>query len=131
LASEETWEPAEFSIDPARPLYEQFAEHIRFEIAKGNLKPRTRLPSVRDLAAKFRANPNTVMRAYQELERERLIITYRGQGTFVTDDEDAIFESKRHIAIAAYQQLCIVAEAIGVSVEQLIQLAKAGSRDGR
>jgi GntR family transcriptional regulator len=130
LPTDDIWEPTAFPIDPSRPLYEQFAEHIRFEIARGSLQPGTRLPSVRDLASRLRANPNTVMRAYQELEREELIVTYRGQGTFVTESEQAIRESKRRIARAAFEQLRAVADAIGMTVEEIIQLGNADEVSG-
>jgi GntR family transcriptional regulator len=130
LPTDDIWEPTAFPIDPSRPLYEQFAEHIRFEIARGSLRPGTRLPSVRDLATRLRANPNTVMRAYQELEREELIVTYRGQGTFVTESEHAIRDSKRRIAKAAFEQLRAVADAIGMTVEDIIQLGRADDGSG-
>jgi GntR family transcriptional regulator len=125
LPTDEIWEPTAFPIDPSRPLYEQFAEHIWFEIARGRLRPGTRLPSVRDMATRLRANPNTVMRAYQELEREQLIVTYRGQGTFVTDSEHAIRESKRRIAKAALEKLRAVADAIGLTVQEIIELGSS------
>jgi GntR family transcriptional regulator len=129
VKSEQPWDPPSFQIDPSRPLYEQFAEQIKAEIARGSLSPGRRLPSVRDLAAKLRVNPNTVMRTYQELEREKLIVTFRGQGTFVTDSDDVILHSKRAIAKAAYAQLQQVAESIGLTVEQLLVLVKQQEED--
>ena len=118
------WDPTHFKIDPSRPLYEQFAEYLRSDIARGQLLPGARLPSVRELAIVLRANPNTVMRTYQQLERERLVVTYRGQGTFVTDSPEVISESKRTLAQAALARLKAVADSLGLSVDELIHLAR-------
>ncbi|MBT9283658.1 MAG: GntR family transcriptional regulator [Hydrogenibacillus schlegelii] len=122
-----------FSVDPSRPLYEQFVERIRFAIARGELEPGARLPSVRELAAAIRVNPTTIQRTYQELERERLIVSFRGQGTFVTRDEAAIEASRRALAREAVARLRETAESLGLTVQQLIDLAQAeedGSRGG-
>lgn len=73
-------------IDPDRPLalFAQIMEGIRLAIATGRLKSGDRIPSVRDMAVETRVNPNTVMRAYMELERAGVIETKRGLGFFVT-----------------------------------------------
>lgn len=118
------WKPDHFRIDPSRPLYEQFVEQLRADIVRGVLAPGARLPSVRDLAATIRVNPTTVMKTYQELERSKLIVTYRGQGTFVTKDEETIQEGKRAIAREAVQKLREVAESLDLTVEQLLELAQ-------
>jgi len=68
------------------PLYEQVKTGLRREIALGALKPGAALPSIRDLAARLLINPNTVARAYADLERERLITTRKGKGCFVSED---------------------------------------------
>lgn len=116
------WKPDQLRIDPSRPLYEQFVEQLRADIARGVLAPGTRLLSVRELAAAIRVNPTTVMKTYQELERELLIVTYRGQGTFVTKDEAVIQRSKQTLAVHAVQKLREVAESLDMTVEELLQL---------
>ncbi|MHB1682400.1 MAG: GntR family transcriptional regulator [Bacilli bacterium] len=118
MAEESLWYP-DVRIDPSRPLYEQFCEQMRADIARGVLQSGARLPSVRDLAAWLRVNPNTVMRTYQELERSKLLVTRRGQGTFVTDDVRIVEESKREIARQAVTELRARAAAIGLTTEQL------------
>ncbi|MFM1651902.1 GntR family transcriptional regulator [Brevibacillus sp. B_LB10_24] len=118
------WNPEHFRIDPSRPLYEQFVEQIRADIARGLLVPGTRLPSVRELAAAIRVNPTTIMRTYQELERSKLIVTFRGQGTFVTENTDVIEACKRALAKDAVQKLREVAESIGLTLDELLDLAK-------
>ena len=79
-------------IDPTSfvPLYEQVKAGLRREIALGGLKPGAALPSIRDLAARLLINPNTVARAYADLERERLITTRKGKGSFVSEESGAL-----------------------------------------
>lgn len=115
--------PDDFRIDPARPIYEQYAERFRALIASGAIQPGTRLLSVRDLAAGLRINPTTAARTYQELERMGLIVTYRGQGTFVTEEAGKIHEAKVAMAQEAVSKLKETAESIGLTMKQLIELA--------
>ncbi len=116
--------PDKFRIDPSRPLYEQYVEQLRARIACGQLEPGTRMPSVRDFAAVMRMNPTTASRTYQELERESLLETFRGQGTFVTRDTGQIESARRAIARAAVKQMEEVASSLGLGVRELLQLAE-------
>jgi GntR family transcriptional regulator len=72
-------------VDPASfvPIYEQIKKEVLRLVATGLLKARDPLPSIRDLAAELLVNPNTVARAYRELEQEGLISTQKGRGSFV------------------------------------------------
>ncbi|NLL17781.1 MAG: GntR family transcriptional regulator [Clostridia bacterium] len=82
----------------SKPIYEQIVEQVKENIMKGILQPGDRLPSVREMSTLLTINPNTVSKAYQELEREKAIETIRGKGTFVTQnyqpkkDEDKLQE---------------------------------------
>ncbi len=67
----------------AVPLYRQIVDQIRYEIANGSLRPGDRLPSVRELARQLPVNQNTVLKAYDLLERDGLIVRRQGEGTFV------------------------------------------------
>jgi GntR family transcriptional regulator len=114
----------DFRIDPSRPLYEQLVEQIRSWIANGRIPLGSRLPSVRELAAGVRVNPTTAARTYQELERAGLIVTYRGQGTFVTQDQESIRQARRALAIEAVRKLNEIAESIDLTMAELIALAQ-------
>lgn len=70
--------------DSAIPVYVQLREQIMAALSRGELRRGEQLPSVRDVAASLGINPNTVNRAYAELERDGLVATKRGRGTFVT-----------------------------------------------
>ncbi len=71
--------------DP-RPIYEQVRDAIRQLILSGAIKPEEKLPSVRELAGTLAINPNTIQRAYRELEAAGLINTVAGKGAFATSD---------------------------------------------
>lgn len=68
-----------------RPLYEQVAERFQELMFKGVLPPDSQLPSVRSLATELSINPNTIQRAYGELERQGYIYSVKGKGSFVAD----------------------------------------------
>lgn len=82
----------EFSIDfkSGVPFYRQIIEQIKFGIASGELAPGDRLPTVRQLAVDLSINPNTVIRAYRELEIESVLNTQQGSGTFVGNEKPGI-----------------------------------------
>lgn len=70
-----------------KPIYAQIVDALREEILSGVLKPDEKLPSVRDLSQTLTVNPNTVQKAYRELERRRYIYTAQGLGAFVEKPE--------------------------------------------
>ena len=74
-----------FRVEPRlpKPVYQQVVDGVKESVAKGLLSDGDRLPSVRELAAEMMLNPNTVAKAYRELERERVIEVVRGRGTYV------------------------------------------------
>jgi GntR family transcriptional regulator len=67
------------------PIWQQIVFQVTRQVMSGNLDPGDRLPTVRELAADLRINPNTAARAYQDLERDGIVETKRGAGTFVCD----------------------------------------------
>ncbi|MGM7703044.1 GntR family transcriptional regulator [Pseudalkalibacillus sp. Hm43] len=73
-----------------QPIYSQLADRINRQILRGELKPGDKLPSVRDLALQVNVNPNTVQRTYRELEGMEIVESKRGQGTFVTENQDIL-----------------------------------------
>lgn len=68
------------------PIYEQIIAQAKEFVLKGFLKPGEPMPSIRKLAAMLDVNPNTVAKAYQELERQHIIVTIRGKGAFVEEN---------------------------------------------
>lgn len=74
-------------FDPNVPIYSQIMNAIKLDIIKGTRQPGDKLLSVRELAETMTVNPNTVQRAYQELEREGITETRRGMGTFIMEND--------------------------------------------
>lgn len=104
-----------FSLDLSKPLYEQVLQQIRHAVARGDVLLGTKLPSVRDLAQQLKINPNTVMRAYQELDRDHLTVTRRGQGTFITSDPDTVRHLKKSLACEAVKTFVSAMEKLGIN----------------
>ena len=77
------------------PIYQQLAQQIREAIARGELQPETNLPSVRQLSRELVINPNTVARAYTELEREGLLVSRPGRGIYVAQPRNDLTQAAR------------------------------------
>jgi GntR family transcriptional regulator len=77
------------------PFYRQIIEQVKFAISRGDLAPGDRLSTVRQLAVDLSINPNTVIRAYRQLEIEGVLETHQGSGTFVGTRKPAVDELER------------------------------------
>jgi len=113
----------ELDLDPSSPvpLYLQLVEQVRRLVALGALRPGDQLPTVRELAVRTRVNRNTVGRAIQSLEREGVVRTRVGQGTFVVaDGASNIDPARREKGLEeALDRLLIEAHTLGVPLEEL------------
>ena len=87
----------EFLIDAKSgvPFYRQIIEQVKFAIARGDLVSGDKLPTVRQLAVDLSINPNTVIRAYRELEIEGMLDTHQGSGTYVSNHQPDIDRLER------------------------------------
>src|SRR5437867_8386351 len=102
------------------PIYIQIVEQVRRLIALGALRSGDRLPTVRELAVQCRINRNTAGRAIQELEREGIVRTRVGQGTFVADVTPEIDPTERDSILDSYiDRLLVEARSLGLPLEQL------------
>ncbi len=102
------------------PIYEQIVQQVKEQIAKGLMREGDRVSSVRELSAALLINPNTVGKAYQELERQGVITTVRGKGTFVAKTASSPGMEKERMGQLREQLRHIVVEArhLGMSQEQ-------------
>lgn len=84
-------------LDPrsGQPIFEQIAFGVKSSVARGELRPGDRLPSVRELAKELAINPNTVARAYDALESQAVIVRRQGSGCFVAERTSALIEAER------------------------------------
>ncbi|MGM9935624.1 GntR family transcriptional regulator [uncultured Clostridium sp.] len=112
-------------IDPrsSTPIYEQIELGIKELILKGALKPRDKLPSVREMSTILTTNPNTISKAYGELEREGIIETLRGKGTFVTDNfKGKVDEKKMEYIQGELKKIILEANYGGISKEDFMDI---------
>ena len=117
------------SRDP-RPIYLQVKESLRQLIIGGVLTPESKLPSVREIAGTLAINPNTIQRAYRELEAEGFIYSIPGKGSFVSPSREISGEELRR----RWEDLdCAVRELrfLGVSEEELIRHLKDKGGDAK
>ena len=113
-----------FALDLSQPLYEQVLDQVRSSIAKGEIALGDKIPSVRELAQALKINPNTVMRAYQELERDRLTETRRGQGTYITTDMGVVEGIRSRLAEQAIDEFLTKMSSLGFDDGEIDQLLR-------
>ena len=111
-----------------RPIYAQIADGYKEQISSGVLLPGEKLPSVRELAGSLAINPNTIQRAYRQLEMEGWIVTVPGKGCFVCSDERAAQEEKNRL-LAALDENVNALLSFGYSRDELIaRIQKGGNK---
>src|SRR5882724_12813455 len=103
------------------PVYRQIIDQVLGGISTGGLKPGDQLPTVRQLAVDLAINPNTVVRAYRELEIREVLATQQGTGTFITDKKAEKNEVERQRRIAQLSgELLAKAGAEGITLQELV-----------
>lgn len=102
-----------------RPLYEQIIEKVSELILAGVLPEHAPLPSVRSLAMELSINPNTIQRAYQELERRGIIYSVKGKGSFAAGIHD-LKKQKQEEVLKRFSELIKEAGKLEISKEQLM-----------
>ena len=115
------------SINPksAVPIYMQIIGQIRRQVAAGLLTPGDQLPSVRDLASQLLINPNTAARVYRDLERDGLIETRRGQGTYIASTAAALAEPERQRIVGErFKELIDEARGLGFADGAILNLCQ-------
>ena len=111
-----------WDLDADRPIYAQLVERIQMQIVSGYYPPGGRLPSVRDLAAVAAVNPNTMQKAFAELERSGLIVTQRTNGRTVTEDEELIKNIKSSLAKEQVQNFFEKMRELGFTEHEVVKL---------
>jgi len=110
-------------LDPESsvPIYIQIEDSIHSMIAAGQLQPGEQLPTIRELAAEIRVNLNTVARAYFELDKEGVITTQRGKGTFVSGvpDQKQIEKKRQKLLHSIMLTALEEAQGLGYSVQEI------------
>ena len=115
-------------IDPRNrlPIYEQLINAIKMQIMNGVLEPDEQLPSVRQLAQELTINPNTIQKAYRELERLGLTYSVPGKGSFVNPVEENIHKEQINMLKEQLDKVIHELMVLGLSKEEIIAYIKRG-----
>ncbi|MDO5337496.1 MAG: GntR family transcriptional regulator [Eubacteriales bacterium] len=113
-----------------RPIYEQIIERFKALIYSGALLPDSRLPSVRQLAMELSINPNTIQRAYMELEQQGLIYPVKGKGNFVSPNMD-LKKKQREEFFSDFIKLLNRGRILGVTEAECVEKVQLCYKEGR
>lgn len=103
-----------------RPIYEQIIEKYENLIIRGVLEGGSKLPSVRSLAIELSINPNTIQKAYVELERSGYIYSVKGKGNYVNGDEEIKKRKKEAVAVQS-KNLVNLVKSLGITKEEFME----------
>lgn len=122
-------------LDPRSgvPIYVQIINQIKYLVASGQLEPAAQLPTIRQLAVNLTIDPNTVARAYMELDREGIISTQQGRGTFVSGREKQadLAELRRHRLRAIVRSAVSEALGLGFSAQEIMAAMEAELKESQ
>ena len=121
-----------FHIDPASgvPFYRQVIDQIKYAIARGELRPGDQLPTVRQLAVDLAINPNTVSKAYSQLEILDILQTQQGSGTFISPQKVEVSELERQRKLDSLCRAFISgATSYGFTLDELIEALRERKED--
>lgn len=119
-----------WDLDNDRPIYAQLVERLQIQIVSGAYRPGDKLPSVRDLAAVAAVNPNTMQKAFAELEKSGLIITQGTNGRIVTEDGGLIQDSRYNLARRHADAYFKGMEGLGFTRARAVEFLQETGRKG-
>lgn len=111
-----------------RPIYEQVVDKLQKLIINGALEPDSKMPSVRSLAMELSINPNTIQKAYTELERTGFLYTIKGRGNFVTYHE-GLYDLKKQEYKEKIEAILKEANEIGISRKEMLAELERGGKE--
>jgi len=114
----------ELDMRSRKPIYEQLADNIKELIINKILKPDEQLPSVRTLATELTINPNTIQKAYRELETQGFIYSIKGKGSFVNPNHQIKDREKTEEVMKELEKLIHEALYLGISADEIIHIIK-------
>lgn len=112
------------NLNTRDPVYVQVIQYFKEQIAKGMLEPGEEIPSRRELANKLKINPNTVQRAYKEMEGQGLIYTERNLPSRITKDEQVLKEVREELILEAVESFISSVQSINVPLDEAVKLIK-------
>ncbi|EDO0511451.1 GntR family transcriptional regulator [Listeria monocytogenes] len=112
------------------PIYEQIVQKIKEQVVKGILQEGEKILSIREFASRIGVNPNTGSKAYQELERQEVIVTVKGKGTFIANQQDKVSSPKKLAETKIkLKETILDLVYLGINVEEIHRLSDEYSQD--
>jgi GntR family transcriptional regulator len=125
-------EPLNFTLDPVNgvPIYRQIIQQIEYAILSGRMQAGDRLPTIRALAVELKTNPNTIARAYNEMEIKGILVTQVGSGTYISDkkpvlDDDRLNRKIQEVLSRFMQEM----QGLGVDKRELTRMINTYTPD--
>jgi GntR family transcriptional regulator len=121
--------PLSFSLENGNgaPVYRQIINQIEYAILSKRMVPGDKLPTIRALAVELKINPNTIAKAYGELEVRGILVTQVGSGTFISGKKPEIANGRKQKINEIFERFMTEMKALGVSKKELIELVKGVS----
>jgi len=110
--------------DASKPIYEQIIDKIKKMLVRGELEPGDKLPSQRKMAKKAEVNPNTIQRAYREMENMDLVETKRGLGTFIKEDDKIINDISEEMAKKTVEKFINEMKSLSFDEKEVLQIVE-------
>jgi GntR family transcriptional regulator len=111
-------------FNASQPIYKQIIDDFKKKLIRGELKEGDKIPSQREYAEQVRVNPNTVQRAYREMESMNMVETLRGQGTYISISADRLEEIKMEMAVNLVDYFISEMKSLGYSQEDIFRILK-------
>ncbi len=118
-------------FNTSQPIYKQIIDDFKKKLIRGELKEGDKIPSQREYAEQVRVNPNTVQRAYREMESMNMVETLRGQGTFISISADRLEEIKMEMAVNLVDHFISEMESLGYSQKDMFRILKQEQSAGK
>ncbi|HBQ26774.1 MAG TPA: GntR family transcriptional regulator [Syntrophomonas sp.] len=109
-------------FNSSQPIYKQIIDDFKKKLIRGELKEGDKIPSQREYAEEVRVNPNTVQRAYREMESMNMVETLRGQGTYISISADRLEEIKMEMAINLVDYFISEMESLGYRQKDMFKI---------
>ena len=107
-----------------KPIYEQLCDNIKEMVLKGFLQPHEQLPGVRTLAMQLAINPNTIQKAYTELEHQGIIYSIQGRGSFICDNISTLVSEQKSEILAEIEQNLKKAFELGIDKSEILKITE-------
>ncbi len=121
----------QLNFNSPKPIYLQMVDEVKKALVRGELSPGDKIPSHKERAQMSQVNPNTVQRAYQEMEREGLTETLRGQGTFIRNNPALLQSIRSEMAQAAARQFIEDMRSLGIEPEEMERMLREQLQEGQ